>query len=97
MTTCQKCRMDLPDVDWFCPKCWVEDSVGLHDSPHIPLINMVVVGGDREKSKADNLNVVGSTAGQDKILKTGREPVVERGDTCPVTNNLHKHEKVVKG
>jgi hypothetical protein len=29
---CQRCRMELPDVDWYCVQCWIESSTVKEDN-----------------------------------------------------------------
>ena len=69
MQTCQKCRMDLPDVDWFCKDCWLDDANASHNQGNIPLVYTKVVGNQGNESKVGDLGVGGSPTLKEKIVE----------------------------
>ena len=70
MQTCQKCRMDLPDVEWFCKECWLEDSC---NQGNIPLINLKGVGHQGNEGKVGDFSVGGSPTTKQKIVEALRK------------------------
>jgi hypothetical protein len=52
--------MDLPDVDWFCKDCWMEDANStLYNQGNIPLVYTKVLGDQGNQSKVSDLGVGG--------------------------------------
>lgn len=66
MQTCQRCRMDLPDVDWFCPKCWLEDS---QEQGDIPLVYMKGVRDQGNQSKVGDLGIGRGPTTKEEIVE----------------------------
>ena len=68
MQTCQKCRMELPDVDWFCTSCWLLDDQG-----DIPLVYTKVFGDQRNQGKVGDLGVSRGPTAKEKIVDALRK------------------------
>lgn len=91
MQTCQKCRMDLPDVDWFCKDCWLLDDQG-----NVPLVYTKVFGDQGNQSKVGDLGIRGSPASKEKIVDALRKLGIVWGRLNRNLDVLHETEKIVE-
>ena len=96
MQTCQRCRMDLPDVDWFCKDCWLADSDPSHDEGNIPLVYTKVIGDQGNQSKVGDLGIRGSPAPKEKIVEALRKLGIVWGRLNRCLDVAHESEKIVE-
>ena len=91
MQTCQKCRMDLPDVDWFCKECWLLDDQG-----NVPLVYTKVFGDQGNDSKVSDLGVRGGPATKEKIVEALRKLGIVWGRLNRCLDVVHETKKIVE-
>jgi hypothetical protein len=89
--------MDLPDVDWFCKECWMEDANStLHNQGNIPLIYTKVFGDQRNQSKVGDLSVGGSPTAKEKIVEALRKLGIVWGRLNRCLNVVHEPGEFVE-
>ena len=91
MQTCQKCRMDLPDVDWFCTSCWLLDDQG-----NIPLVYTKVVGNQGNQSKMGDFGVRGGPTTKEKIVNALRKLDIVWGRLNRSLDVAHETDEILK-
>lgn len=97
MQTCQKCRMDLPDVDWFCKDCWVEDANSTsYNQGNVPLVDAKVFGDHRNESKVGDLSIGGGPTAKEKIVDALRKLGIVWGRLNRCLDVGHETEEVVE-
>ncbi len=85
--------MDLPDVDWFCTKCWMEDS---QEQGNVPLVYTKVVGNQGNQSKVGDLGVRGGPTAKEKIVEALRKLGIVWGRLNRSLDIEHKLDKIVE-
>lgn len=97
MHTCQRCRMDLPDVDWFCKDCWVEDANStLYNQGNVPLINVKGFGYQGNQSKVGDLGVGGGPTLKEKFVDTLRKLGIVWGRLNRSFDVDHEFHKIIE-
>ena len=91
MQTCQKCRMDLPDVDWFCRDCWLLDDQG-----NVPLVYTKVLGNQGNQSKVGDLGVGRGPTAKEKIVEALRKLGIVWGRLNRCLNVVHEPGEFVE-